>query len=705
MPRFHPVCIGILVFFIAAMAGCSRSSLDVDSPDLTLPAVVSSSPADALDGVLTSSTITVDFNIDMDQSSITSSTLDVKQGATPVAGTISFPGPQTARFTPSAALGYLTDYTVAVKKEVRSAHGVAMAQDYTFSFKTVPLSAVFIDPSAPVSGSGTAASPYRKWSEVPAFNAGYSYLQKRGTVAREQLIITASGTSGSPITLGAYGEGAAPIIQGSELETGWTHHSGNVYSKAIASGAGEGIGMVTQDGTPLKFVTWDTNLATTLSNATPGSYFYEYINATAGTIYVWCIDGATPDAHTMQVSRRLFGVRGVGVSYVNVENLHFRCTSLHGISFVDAQNINVKGCVIEKLGGAVVLTAPSIIYAGNGIEFGNSSSSCAVTGCTISDIFDSGISPQTFDSSKTASNFTFADSTVTRCGFAGVEIAVLSNSGAWTNSSLSNVTVSGITVTDSGKGWSGVRYKDMPPGNPGEGRGIKIGADGSTNTMSGIVIENVTVSGSEGSGIMIFGEVGNVNISRSRIFNNGRNGIEVSDGTSTSIGLTVASSLVYGNGGAADLYGISYYAVNGSDLRVYHTTFYDNDTIGLAIWAANGTDIRNNLFHSSTAVTHLYSNINLAGEILDYNCYEENGAQIIHVNGETGTPYLTVASLVSNTAFEDHGIGTGDPRVNADFTLQATSPCRGAGITGTGVTTDYTGTPFSNPPSIGAYEY
>ena len=49
-----------------------------------------------------------------------------------------------------------------------------------------------------------------------------------------------------------------------------------------------------------------------------------------------------------------------------------------------------------------------------------------------------------------------------------------------------------------------------------------------------------------------------------------------------------------------------------------------------------------------------------------------------------------------------HSIAS-DPRLNADYTLQADSPCKGAGVN-VGVTTDYAGTTRANPPSIGAYE-
>ncbi|MCX6719352.1 MAG: hypothetical protein NTZ38_03195, partial [Candidatus Taylorbacteria bacterium] len=52
------------------------------------------------------------------------------------------------------------------------------------------------------------------------FSAGDSILFKKGEVWREKLIAPSSGISGSPITFGAYGTGANPIFDGSDLVTG-----------------------------------------------------------------------------------------------------------------------------------------------------------------------------------------------------------------------------------------------------------------------------------------------------------------------------------------------------------------------------------------------------------------------------------------------------------------------------------------------------
>ena len=61
------------------------------------------------------------------------------------------------------------------------------------------------------------------------FQPGDSVLLKRGEEWREQLIPSSNGSRKNPITFGAYAQGAAPIINGCDLVTGWTRYSTNIW--------------------------------------------------------------------------------------------------------------------------------------------------------------------------------------------------------------------------------------------------------------------------------------------------------------------------------------------------------------------------------------------------------------------------------------------------------------------------------------------
>ena len=73
--------------------------------------------------------------------------------------------------------------------------------------------------------SGT--SPSDAWKTIAkvngsSFSAGDSVLFKRGETWSETLTVPSSGTSGSPITFGAYGTGDDPVIDGSTTLSSWT---------------------------------------------------------------------------------------------------------------------------------------------------------------------------------------------------------------------------------------------------------------------------------------------------------------------------------------------------------------------------------------------------------------------------------------------------------------------------------------------------
>ncbi|MFJ8112336.1 carbohydrate binding domain-containing protein [Streptomyces sp. NPDC096132] len=72
----------------------------------------------------------------------------------------------------------------------------------------------YVNCSAATNGSGTQSSPWNSVGSVngTTFAAGDSILFAAGTTCTGQLTPGGSGASGSPITMGAYGSGAKPVI-------------------------------------------------------------------------------------------------------------------------------------------------------------------------------------------------------------------------------------------------------------------------------------------------------------------------------------------------------------------------------------------------------------------------------------------------------------------------------------------------------------
>lgn len=86
------------------------------------------------------------------------------------------------------------------------------------------------------------STPWRTISKINSFwsslNAGDVISLKRGSVFKENLIVTKSGSLGSPITINSYGTGNKPIISGLSDITTWVPHpsvSGVYQSPVISS--------------------------------------------------------------------------------------------------------------------------------------------------------------------------------------------------------------------------------------------------------------------------------------------------------------------------------------------------------------------------------------------------------------------------------------------------------------------------------------
>ena len=91
--------------------------------------------------------------------------------------------------------------------------------------------------------AATACKTLAYVSSSITLNAGDSVLLQRGGIWNEQLVATASGTSGSPIVYDAYGTGPAPVITAaapilpwtSGTGTPWIYVSGNTWKASMAT--------------------------------------------------------------------------------------------------------------------------------------------------------------------------------------------------------------------------------------------------------------------------------------------------------------------------------------------------------------------------------------------------------------------------------------------------------------------------------------
>ena len=100
-----------------------------------LPVVIATSPTNLATGVAFNKVVTATFSMPMDQSTITASTFTLKNGATPVLGTVSTLG-AVASFDPASDLSPLTVYTAKISMAVKNVDGSTIAKDTTWTFTT-----------------------------------------------------------------------------------------------------------------------------------------------------------------------------------------------------------------------------------------------------------------------------------------------------------------------------------------------------------------------------------------------------------------------------------------------------------------------------------------------------------------------------------------------------------------------------------------
>lgn len=146
------------------------------------------------------------------------------------------------------------------------------------------------------SDSNTGLSPGSPWLTVAkvnasTFNPGDHVLFQKSGLWREQLTVPSSGSSNNPITFGAYGSGAAPIINGSTVVPTWTALSSTLVSDVSGASINANVGNAsTQTIRVMKYVPLVSTAITSVTvkgkrigSAPSGNVFSVIYSDSAGT--------------------------------------------------------------------------------------------------------------------------------------------------------------------------------------------------------------------------------------------------------------------------------------------------------------------------------------------------------------------------------------------------------------------------------------
>jgi hypothetical protein len=118
----------------------------------TAPVVISTDPANGATQVVLNKTVTATFSVPMNPWTITSSTFTLKHGTISVDGSVSYSG-TTATFKPSSLLLANTVYTGTITTGAESEAGIALAENYVWTFTTGSITAPTVISTDPANGA------------------------------------------------------------------------------------------------------------------------------------------------------------------------------------------------------------------------------------------------------------------------------------------------------------------------------------------------------------------------------------------------------------------------------------------------------------------------------------------------------------------------------------------------------------------------
>jgi hypothetical protein len=198
----------------------------------------------------------------------------------------------------------------------------------------------FIDSTVATSGNGSAASPWKSFSDInwATINADATAGQdvninlKRGDVWNESFNWGASGLAGHPITLQAYGSGAPPEINGAVPIPGsasWTElGSSNVYSTNLF--------VTSPTFTTFNNGIWGNKVAS--ASAIANKYDWSY-DSVSKAYSVYCPAGQDPTTYYNNIAPLTVGVNS---GLVNTNNKSYLTISGLKIDNFDSSGIQIS---------------------------------------------------------------------------------------------------------------------------------------------------------------------------------------------------------------------------------------------------------------------------------------------------------------------------------------------------------------------------
>lgn len=186
---------------------------------------------------------------------------------------------------------------------------------------------------------------------------------KRGETFTDTRINLVSGVTYTATS----GAGADPIFDLTKAQTGWTSYGSNIYYSAVGeNNISDRPYVLLQDGTKLRFIPWDTDIATTAPKITPGTFSVDQPNA---IIYVQTTDSADPTAKTMKRANFQTYFYGTDKTNITISEIEIRYANQRGIYCAySCSDITVQGCTFTQEGwSGAYITGDNAVVVDNSV--------------------------------------------------------------------------------------------------------------------------------------------------------------------------------------------------------------------------------------------------------------------------------------------------------------------------------------------------
>ena len=317
-----------------------------------------------------------------------------------------------------------------------------------------PLTTYHVDPIAG-DDHRDGLSPQTAWKTWDQFQEkakpGYALLLKRGNVYALPFPVV-GGSATTSVRYGAYGEGPKPIVHGiirdlSQPKT-WIEVSAEIWRTNADMPETANVILGNRLCGNMRYDITDL--------LKPGDWFQHRDGK--GPLFVRSPGNPADIWRELQLVGAGHGIwmKGNQHSHIQIEDLRIQRVGTHGIWIDGANDVTIRRCDLEWIGGAI-FRADSFssrygqrfldrrVRFGNAIETWGSVSDVTVEGCRITDIFDGGFDIQGVIGTV-ATNVTARNNVFLNCGYDSLDIA----HGIWTR----NVLFEHNTCVNAGEGWA-----------------------------------------------------------------------------------------------------------------------------------------------------------------------------------------------------------------------------------------------------------